>query len=614
VPSAFVTMEALPLSSNGKVDRKALPVPGGTRGAREDTYVAPRDELEQELATLWSEVLGVERVGIHDDFLSLGGHSLLATRLVSRVRQAFQVELPLRSLFEAPTLAALAGRIDEATRAARALTLPALRPAPREQPLPLSFSQQRLLFLEELAPGTAAYNVLAPVRLEGALDSALLQRCFDELVRRHESLRTTFRSEVDGSVQCIHPAKTLPLAVVDLTALPEEQRQAEAMRLTRQEVARPFDLSTGPLLRVTLLKLADTEHVLVLVMHHIVSDGWSMGVLLRELSALYVAFSQGKPSPLPELPVQYADHALWQREWMRGEELERQLSWWKQRLAGAPSALELPGDRPRPPVRSTRGATVPVQLPRELSEAVRALCQREGVTPFMVLLAAFQVLLSRYSGQDDISVGSPIAGRRHTEVEELIGFFTNTLVLRSRLSARASFRELLAQVRETTLGAYEHQDVPFEKLVDMLQPERDLSRTPLFQVLFVLQNAALPELQLPELALRPIPLEAGVAKFDLELELSESEGRFQGGLTYNTELFDESTVARMAGHLRVLLEGVVASPDACLSELPLLSASERQQVVEEWNQTRADFPGEACIHHLFERQVALRPESIALEF
>ncbi|WP_147333293.1 condensation domain-containing protein, partial [Archangium gephyra] len=461
-PSAFVVLESLPLTSNAKVDRKALPAPDSSRN---QPYTPPATPTEERLAALWAQVLRVPQVGRDDDFFSLGGHSLLATQVMARLHATFGVELPLRTLFEAPTLQSFAARLEAAARASAASRLPPLVPAPRSGPLPLSFAQQRLWFLDQLEPDSPLYNLPAAIRLEGTLDLAALRHGFQELVRRHESLRTTFRSEAGQPLQVIAPSVSFPLELIELSGVPSEQREAEVLRLAQEDAQRPFNLSTGPLFRTHLLRLSANEHVLLLNMHHIISDGWSSGVLVRELAALYEAHLQGKPAALPELAVQYADYALWQRQW-RSEVLEQQLSYWSKQLAGMPQALELPTDKARPPVQSFRGASIPVVLSKPLSEKLEQLCEREGVTPFMALLAAFQLLLSRYSGQEDIAVGSPIAGRQQAELEGLIGFFVNTLVLRSRVDARASFRSLLSQVRSTTLDAFEHQDVPFEKLVE----------------------------------------------------------------------------------------------------------------------------------------------------
>ncbi len=615
VPSAFVVLKALPLTSNGKVDRKALPAPDFASGAREG-YVAPRTPTEQALAALFAEVLGLEQVGLHGHFFELGGHSLLATRAVSRVRAAFGIELPIRELFEAPTVVALAERIERRGRAGVPQAAPPLKPrADRSAAPPLSFAQQRLWFLDQLEPGSASYNVATAVRLTGPLNVKVLERSFEALVRRHESLRTTFRAENGVPVQVIAEAPVLDFRAVDLGTLPVSEREAEARRQVERESLRPFDLERGPLFRATLVRLSSEEHVLVLVLHHIVSDGWSTGVLVRELATLNEALTRGLPPPLPELPIQYADYAVWQRGWLKGEALDAQLGWWKQRLVGAPPHLELPTDFPRPPSLSRRGLRVPVRLPRPLSDSLNALAQREGATSFMVLLAAFQWLLSRYSGQEDIVVGSPIAGRRHSETEGLIGFFANTLVLRARPEGALSFLELLRQVRESTLGAYEHQDVPFEKLVEELQPARNLGRSPLFQALFVLQNAPATEVLLPSLALRSMEgATADLAKFELSLELSESAEGIQGHLQLSADLFTEATGLRLARHLQVLLESIASRPELRLSEVDLLTAPEREQVLRQWNATASEAAVDSCFHHAFELQAARTPDAPAVSF
>ncbi|HEU0053338.1 MAG TPA: amino acid adenylation domain-containing protein, partial [Longimicrobium sp.] len=449
VPAAFVPLEQLPLTPNGKLDRKALPAP---EYADADRYVAPRTPVEEVLAGIWADVLRQERVGVEESFFELGGHSLLATRVVSRVREVLAVELPLRALFEGPTVAELARRVEEERR--RELpVLPPVVPVERAGALPLSFAQERLWFIDRLEPGSATYNLPAALRLAGALDEAALERALGEIVRRHDALRTVF-TEMDGSaVQVVAPFDGFTLPVEDLSELSEADRAAALRRRTGEEARRAFDLSAGPLFRAALLRLGEEEHVLLLSMHHIVSDGWSMGVVLRELSALYAAYLAGRESPLPGLPVQYADYAVWQREQLAGEVLDRQLAYWRERLAGAPELLELPTDRPRPPVQTYRGAAVPVELSPELLERLQALGRSEGATLYMMLLGAFQVLLGKYAGSEDVVVGSPIAGRTRRETEELIGFFVNTLVLRTDLGGDPSFREVLGRVREATLGA-----------------------------------------------------------------------------------------------------------------------------------------------------------------
>ncbi|MFP2964241.1 condensation domain-containing protein, partial [Myxococcus sp. 1LA] len=614
VPSAYVVLEALPLTPNGKVDRKALPAPdtGGTAGA---TYVAPRSATELSLASIFSEVLNVERVSVDDDFFELGGHSLLATQLVSRVREALRVELPLKDIFECPTVEKLAQRIDESrgTEAAVVRAPPLMR-APRSAAIPLSFAQQRLWFLDQLEPGRSFYNVPSVVKLTGRLEPEALESSFRELVRRHESLRTTFRETGGEPVQVIASEPLQSFQQVDFSGLATD-RDTSVQRWVEEEIQRPFNLAAGPLLRATLLKVEEEEHVLVLVMHHIVSDGWSMGILVRELVALYEAYSQGRESSLTELPVQYADYSVWQREWLKGEVLEEQLQYWRTQLEGAPAALELPTDKMRPAVQTYRGEATELAWQMPLWEGVKGLAQKEGATPFMVLLAAFQAVLARYSGQDDVSVGTAIANRTRAETEGLIGFFVNTLVLRAKVRPEESFRELLAQVREVTLGAYAHQEVPFERLVEELQPERDLSRSPLFQVMLVLQNAPGGAVSLPGLKLEAAEASGKTSKFDLTLGLGESsEGGLVGTMEFNSDLFEAETMARLLGHLKVLLEAAVAEPEARLGALPLMGREEAQWLVKEWSGTATAYPRDASLAELFEQQVSRTPDSVAVEY
>ncbi|HET7230601.1 MAG TPA: condensation domain-containing protein, partial [Longimicrobium sp.] len=441
-----------------------------------------------------------------------------------------------------------------------------------------------------------------------------LERALGEIVRRHEALRTVFR-EVDGSaVQVVTPFNGFALPVEDLSGLPERARETEVRRRAREDAARLFDLAEGALFRAALLRVADEEHVLLLCIHHIISDGWSTGVLFRELGTLYTAFARGEPDPLPPLPVQYADYAVWQREQLRGEALDHQIGYWKERLAGAPALLELPADRPRPPVQSHRGARERFDLPRALRDRLQALGRGEGATLYMVMLSAFQLLLSKYSGSDDIVVGSPIAGRTRREVEELIGFFANTLVLRTDLSGDPTFRELLGRVREGTLGAYEHQEVPFERLVAALQPERSLSHSPLFQVMFTLQNADRSGSGLAGLRMEGVGAELETTKFDLSLTAIPHDGGVGGVLEYSTDLFDRGTIRRMLGHLKRVLEEVAADADVRLSELALMEDAERRQVVEEWNATGAAYPRDVCVHELFEAQADRTPAAVAVVF
>jgi amino acid adenylation domain-containing protein len=612
IPSAVVVLDAFPLTPSGKVARRALPAPGVPTDA--DAYVAPRTPAEELVAGIFAEVLGRTRMGAHDDFFTLGGHSLLATRVVSRVRAAFGVELPVRGLFEAPTVSALAARIADLRPDGSAGQAPPLVPVPRDVPLPLSFAQQRLWFIHQLEPGNAAYNLPFALRLRGALDVDALERGLTEIVRRHEALRTRFVSDGGEPVQVIDPPRPVSLPVIDLTGEAEDGREADLRQLASDEALRPFDLAAGPLLRSTLVRMGDDEHVMLFTMHHAVSDGWSMSVLVREISELYGAFSEGREPSLPALPVQYADFAVWQRAWLSGEVLDAHLDWWRASLAGAPPLLELPTDRPPPLVASERGASVPFALPADVAEALQALSRREGATLFMTLMAAWQLLLSRYSGQDDVSVGSPVAGRTRLETEGLIGFFVNTLVIRTDLSGQPSFRALLGRVRETALGAYQHQDIPFEKLVEELAPERSMSHTPLFQAMLILQNNARDALRLGSVEAEAIVPADAPAQFDLTLTLGEVEGGIQGTLSYRAELFDAGTAERMMAHFRALLEGVLAAPDAPVGRVPFLGADERRQVVQAWNATERPYPLDVPVHALVAAQARRTPDAVAVSF
>ncbi|MHC5857706.1 amino acid adenylation domain-containing protein [Nostoc sp.] len=618
VPTAFVILEALPLTPNGKVDRKALPVPDATQLLFD--FTPPSTPIEQMLAGIWAEVLGLEKVGIHHNFFELGGHSLLGTRVISQVRQVFQQELPLRRLFEQPTIAGLAKEIQKATKAVLGLETANIERISRSQKLPLSFAQQRLWFLAQLEPNSPFYNIRAAVRLQGQLNQEALQQSFNEILRRHETLRTNFQTTEGEPVAIISSVTPLLLSVVDISELSSNQQQAQVRQLANFEAQQAFDLNNDLLLRVKLLRLGEQEHIVLLTMHHIASDAWSIGVLVRELATLYQAFCTEQPSlrhatltQLAELPIQYADFAAWQRQWLQAEVLQSQISYWKKQLEGAPRLLELPTDHPRPAVQTFRGASYSFELSQELSQALNKLSQQQGCTLFMTLLAAFQTLLWRYTGQEDIVVGSPIANRNRAEIEGLIGFFVNTLVLRTNLAGHLTFKELLTRVREMALGAYAHQDLPFEKLVEELQPQRSLSHTPLFQVMFVLQNAPMSALELPGLTLSPLESESGSAKFDLTLSIKETAQRLVCSLEYNTDLFEKSTISRMAEHLQTLLSGIIANPQQCLSNLPLLTQAEKTLLVQ-WNDTSVEYPQHQCIHQLFEAQVERSPEAIAVVF
>ncbi|MES2940788.1 MAG: amino acid adenylation domain-containing protein [Pseudomonadota bacterium] len=611
VPAHYVVLQQLPLGPNGKVDRKALPGPEASRG--EARYEAPRTATEEAVADIWAQVLRLGKVGVHDDFFALGGHSLLATQVVSKLRAACRVELPLRALFEAPTVAELAARVDQARAEDDGPEGEPIIPVPRDTPLPLSFAQQRLWFLDQLEPGTGLYNIAIALGLCGHLDHMVLRATLNEVVRRHEALRTRFGLHGGEPVQLIAPQFVLDLPLADLSALPPEQGAREARLLAQDEAAQAFDLATGPLVRARLLKLAEEEHVLLFTVHHIVADGWSMGVLVREVGALYAAYAQGRPTPLQELPVQYADFAHWQRHRLGAAILQDQLRYWEQALDGALALLALPTDRPRPAAQSHRGATHRTHVDPRTTERLRALGQAHQSTLFMTLAAAFSVLLSRYAGQDEVCIGTPIANRTRAELEGLVGFFVNTLVLRTRVRADGTFEELLAQVRASTLGAYAHQDLPFEQLVEALKPQRSAAHAPLFQAMLVLQNAPLDALQLPGLALRVLDSESVAAKFDLTLNVVEQRDGLALGFEYATDLLDAATIERMARHFVCLLEGIAQAPRTPVHALALLDAQERQQILQQWNATRQDYPRDASIQALFEAQARRTPDAPALQ-
>ncbi|WYL93618.1 MAG: non-ribosomal peptide synthase/polyketide synthase [Gloeotrichia echinulata IR180] len=621
VPQAFVFLDSLPLTPNRKVDRRALPAPDLSSN-RTDKYVPPRTPTEEMLAQIWAQVLKVEQVGIHDNFFEIGGHSLLATQLVSRIRSNFQVELPLRSLFAAATVAQLAHLIGQSQRQNLEITVPPILPRGENAELSLSFAQQRLWFLDQLQPNSSLYNIPLALRLTGFLEVAALEQSLEEIIHRHEALRTNFITINGQPTQIIQTVRNWKLSVIELQHLPRFEQETSAQELAITQAIQPFDLASGSLLRATLVVLSETEHILLICMHHIVSDEWSMGVFIQELATFYNAYAQGQPANAAPLPIQYADFAIWQRQWLVGEVLQSQLSYWKQQLKDAPALLSLPTDRPRPAVQKFVGAYQEFALSVELTQGLMQLSQQQGVTLFMTLLAGFDTLLYRYTGQSDILVGTPIANRNHSEIEGLIGFFVNTLVMRTDLSADPSFSSLLVRVREMALSAYAHQDLPFEMLVEALQPQRNLSHTPLFQVAFVFQNAPNSQVELTGLTVSPLVVESTTAKFDLTLAMENtgtsttlSTGTGLVGVwEYNTDLFDSSTIERMASHFVTLLEGIVANPFERISQLPLLTAVEQQQLLIEWNDTQVDYPQDKCIHQLFEEQCLRTPDAVAVVF
>jgi amino acid adenylation domain-containing protein len=605
VPSRVVILDELPRTPNGKVDRAALPAPDRSAGAV--GCAAPCTLTEEVLTGIWEDLLGREGVGSDADFFELGGHSLLATRLIFRIHRSFGVELAVRDVFERPTIAQLGGAIDEALQGERVATAP-IEPAPRSQPLVVSFAQERLWFVDRLAPGRADYNLPLALRVTGGLDLAVFTQALREVVHRHEALRTTF-AELDGHpAQVVGPPGEIDVPVVDLSGLPAPRCDDAVAALLREEAGRPFDLRRGPLLRSLVLR-APAEHAILIVLHHIVGDAWSLEILRRELSRLYSAYAAGELSPLAPLPIQYADFAFWQRQWLRGERLEERLSYWRERLCGAPPLLELPSDRPRPPFRTSRGAQQRASLPANLVPPLAALSRSRGASLFMTLLAAFQALLSRWTGALDLCVGAPIAGRDRPETEDLIGFFVNLLVLRTNLGGDPDFADLLDRIREVTLGAYAHRELPFEKLVDELRPERNLGHSPLVQVIFT-ADVGRPS------AVAPAPeswsLHGGTAKFDLTWMVQEERGRLSASLEHSTDLFDTTTIRRLLGAYEILLEGIAANPRSPLAALPLLSEGERHQILVEWNDTGARWSEERPVHERVLAVAAVAPEEVAL--
>ncbi len=610
VPAAFVMLEALPLTPNGKIDRKALPTPKGEDFQASGEYVDPRTEVETQLAQIWSDLLGLSQIGINDNFFEIGGHSLAAMQLVGRVRQQFQQELSLRSLFEAPTIAAIAAQLAEGTTPESALTL-AIPLVDRTQPIPLSFAQQRLWFLSQLEGASATYNMPIALRLQGTLNYAALEQCFAEIVARHEVLRTNFAQTDGEGIQVIQPHLSIPITVVDLTQEAESSSPALIAHYMQAAAQTCFDLETGALLHFKLLRLSEQEHILLLTIHHIISDAWSLGLFVREIMALYPAYCSGQVSPLSPLPLQYADYAVWQRQQQQADDFQQRLAAQVQQLMDAPSLLELPTDHPRPAVQSFRGGLVQIELSSTLSAKLNAFSQQQQKTLFMTLLGAFVTLMHRYSGHTDLVIGTPIAGRYHPELESLMGFFINTLPLRFTLAEDATYATLLEQVQAKALEAFAHQDIPFEKLLEQLPLERDLSYLPLCQVMFTLQNAPMEVLKIPGLTLEALPTHSGVSRFDLTLSMMEVGDRLIGEWEYNSDLFEASTITRMATQFEVLLEAILVNPQQALATLSLLPPSEQYTLLTEWNQTQVERP-QQCIHHWFEAQVELTPEAIAI--
>ncbi|MDF5719562.1 MAG: amino acid adenylation domain-containing protein [Rhizonema sp. PD37] len=611
VPQAIVILEALPLTSNGKLDRRALPAPD-LHSQLSDKYVAPRHPIEEILSGIWTQVLKVERVGIHDNFFELGGHSLLATQIISRIPEAFGTSLPLRSLFKSPTVAQLSEVISNQLQTGSGLTVPPIARVSTRQDIPLSWAQERLWFLHQLSGESGAYTIAFAVRLMGNLNIEALEGALQKMVQRHEVLRTRFIIKDNKPVQIIDSVFSITLPVVELQNAADPWKRVEQLAI--KEAYKPFDLAKDSVLRVKMWQVSQDEYVLLFAIHHIAADGWSIGVLNCELSAHYRAISTGSSVELPELSVQYADFTVWQRQCLTNLVLERQLNYWKQQLTGAPPLLELPTDRPRPAIQTFQGGIERFKLNASLTSALRQISQESGSTLFMTLLAGFVVLMSRYSGQTDLVIGSPIANRNRKEIEGLIGFFVNTLALRFDLSTELTFADLLTQVRQVTQNAYEHQDLPFEMLVEQLQLERNLNRNPLVQVMFVLQNAPSSPWDLPDLSVEKMPWGLNAVRFDLELNLWETPEGLEGFCCYSTDLFDAPTIARMMRHFQNLLVAIAANPIQPVALLPLLTQQERHQLLVEWNDTGVHYPQDKCIHQLFEEQCLSTPDAVAVVY
>ncbi|KAG0043448.1 hypothetical protein BGZ83_011399, partial [Gryganskiella cystojenkinii] len=607
VPAAFMQMNAFPLTANGKLDRRALPNPGDNDYARQ-CFEEPHGEVEMTLASIWAELLNVERVGRHDSFFALGGHSLLAVRLINRLSK-LGTHISLSSLFDTPTLAALATVITESISHGTS-SLPAITLVPRDSVLPLSFAQQRLWFLTHLEGGSEAYHIPSATHLRGYLNQSAWKQSWDELYARHEALRSVISSSNGQPQVHILPPEGLPMRLIDLRD--ETNRNLQLDHCIDEDTRKLFDLAQGPLIRLTLIQLGDEEHISLLTLHHIISDGWSSGIILSEISQLYKAYCNGEPSPLTPLAIQYPDYASWQRQWLSGDRLQAQSEYWRTMLSGAPALIDLPTDRPRPSQQSFEGDHIPIALDSQITTALNEFSRKHGVTMFMTILSAWSVVLSRLSGQDDIVIGTPSANRSRQEIEPLIGLFVNTLAMRIDLSGEPSTKDLLDRVRRHALAAYAHQDLPFEQVVEIVQPPRRMNHTPLFQVMFVWQNNEEGQWDLPGLQLSPYELDHDTAKFDLTLALWESGDGIEGNLGFATSLFDRSTIERHIGYLLAVLPAMVSDVDRSLATVDIMSAAERSLLLHTWNDTREDYPDHQCLHQLFEQQVERTPDAIAL--
>src|SRR5579864_4601686 len=610
VPAAYVCLQSVPLTLNGKLDRKGLPEPEGEAYVQH-RYEEPQGEIEEQLAGMWQELLGVERVGRQGHFFEMGGHSLLAMRLLARVRQVLGVELAVTTLFARPRLAQLAEAVREAGAGGKQETLEPMVPISRLGAMPLSFAQQRLWFLAQMEGVSVTYHIPAALRLWGELDVEALKRSLDAIWARHEGLRSVFVVvEGEPRVELLPVERGLPLEEHDLRGVVDADERLQGLMM--EEAHAGFDLARGPLIRAHLVRMQEEEHVLLLTQHHIVSDGWSIGILARELGTLYGAFSRGEENLLEPLGIQYPDYAAWQREWLSGERLQKQGEYWREALAEAPVLLELPTDRPRPEQQSFTGGCVPIRMDRDLTRRLRELSHGNGTTLYMTLLGAWAAVLSRLSGQGEVVIGTPVANRRRAETEGLIGFFVNTLALRNDVRGEPSVAEMLKRVRGVVVGGQEHQDVPFEQVVEMVQPPRHLNHTPVFQVMFAWQNQEWSLPQLPGIKVEREERDYSAIRFEMELDLREEEEEIAGMLRYATALFDEATIKRQAGYLLAMLKAMAADQEQEIAGIELLGEEERKLLLETWNATEEEYPKHLCVHQLFEEQVKRTPQAKAV--
>ncbi len=610
IPNIYVHLNKLPLTINGKIDKAALPGIEEAKKRLNRIHTPPNTYVEELVAGIWTEVLGLERIGVEENFFDLGGHSLLATQVVSRVRRVLNLDIPLRLLFESPTISSFARSLEQLRKAGRVWQAPPIRPVSRDQMLPLSYAQQRLWFMQQLDPQSAAYNITNSLRVRGALNLAAVSRSLQEIARRHEVLRTRFEVREGMPVQVIEEAREVEIGEWDVSESEPRQREERAREIARQEGGRAMDLGAGPLWRVGVVKMGEEDHVLMMSMHHVVSDGWLMGVMIREFTALYEGYRQGREEKLEEMEIQYADYAVWQREWLRGEVLEEEVGYWRKQLGGM--RVEAMGtDRVRPVVASQKGGKVGIRIGEEMSKGIKEMSRREGVTIFMLLLAAFKIVLCRQTGIEDIPIGTPIANRNMLETEGLIGFFVNQLVLRTDLSGNPSLREILERVRTIALDAFAHQNLPFEKLVEELAPQRELDHPPLFSVDFVLQNAPQEVLKIGGLSFTGFSVDYAVAKFDLTLAFLESKAGIDGIAVYAEDLYDRLTIERMMGHLLEVLKAMLADVKQRIGDVGLLTEVERQQMLVDWSGARRDW-GELYAHRVFEQQVERSPDAVAV--